>query len=141
LGAPALDNYNETFSLAALMTIFTLLPFVLFVGVDGTVSTMFTDGSDGQSSMASSYLGLLKSNAIWVIVGAWSGSILGELMKHKKAADRFLMTNFPAPLDWERPWQIYPIPNICGAVLGHAFGNLYGLGRLWWTRKSAAKSN
>jgi GPI biosynthesis protein family Pig-F len=93
LGAPALDSYNETFSLAALLTIFTLLPFVLFVGVDGTVNTVFTDGSDVQSALATSYLGLLKNNAIWVIVGAWSGSILGEFVRIGKTS-KYIMTLF-----------------------------------------------
>jgi GPI ethanolamine phosphate transferase 2/3 subunit F len=78
LGAPALDGHNETFSLSMLLTIFTLLPFILFVGVEGTMNTLFSEVTDVQSNLTNAYLSMLKNNAIAVIVGAWSGSIMGE---------------------------------------------------------------
>ncbi len=31
------------------------------------------------------------------------------------------------PLDWDRPWQRFPVPPTVGAVLGHAGGTLLAL--------------
>lgn len=31
---------------------------------------------------------------------------------------------FPILLDWERPWQVWPVPCCCGAILGFVVGNL-----------------
>ncbi|XP_058834526.1 uncharacterized protein LOC131691868 [Topomyia yanbarensis] len=101
LGAP-LDQYEETVSLAATLTTLTIFPIILFIGHSDTLQLLFTETFKLRNFIANSYLALLKNNFIAVILGAWGASVV-------------------APLDWDRPWQVYPVPNIVGAVAG-AFG-------------------
>ncbi|CAG9804876.1 unnamed protein product [Chironomus riparius] len=108
LGAPALEKYLETFTLSALLTGITLFPISLFIGVSGTISILMTESFDLSNVTAQAFLKLLKRNAYLVIFGAFIGSVV-------------------FPLDWDRPWQIYPIPNIVGAVTGQMLGSFYCL--------------
>ncbi|XP_058458901.1 uncharacterized protein LOC131435243 [Malaya genurostris] len=101
LGAP-LDQYEETTSLAAALTTLTILPITLFIGHSGTIRLLFSEAFELRSPIANSYLTLLKNNCIGVILGAWGASVV-------------------APLDWDRPWQVYPVPNVVGAI-GGSFG-------------------
>ncbi|KAL9700451.1 hypothetical protein quinque_003892 [Culex quinquefasciatus] len=101
LGAP-LDQFEETVSLAATLTTLTVFPIGLFIGYADTVRLFFSEAFDLRTPLANSYLTLLKNNCIGVILGAWGASVV-------------------APLDWDRPWQVYPVPNVVGAI-GGAFG-------------------
>ncbi|XP_055606375.1 uncharacterized protein LOC129754379 isoform X2 [Uranotaenia lowii] len=101
LGAP-LDQYEETVSLASVLTSLTIFPIVLFLGHTETMRLLFSESLELRSSLANGYLNLLKNNCIGVILGAWGASVV-------------------APLDWDRPWQVYPVPNVVGAIAG-AFG-------------------
>jgi hypothetical protein len=38
------------------------------------------------------------------LLGAWLGAV-------------------PIPLDWNRPWQVWPVPCSCGAVAGSVLGS------------------
>lgn len=106
--APALEKYLETFTLSALLTGITLFPISLFIGVSGTISILMTESFDLSNITSQAFLKLLKRNAYLVIFGAFIGSVV-------------------FPLDWDRPWQIYPIPNIVGAVTGQMLGSFYCL--------------
>lgn len=106
ISAPVFDHYEETFTLSALLTSLTLFPVSIFVGVSGTVSLLTTDSYELSNIVSQSYLKLLKRNAILVTCGAYVASIV-------------------FPLDWDRPWQIYPVPNVVGAITGHMFGSFY----------------
>lgn len=106
LTAPALENYEETFTLSALLTGLTLFPISIFVGVSGAVSLLFTDSFELNNAVSQAYLKLLKRNAFLVIFGAFVGSAV-------------------FPLDWDRPWQIYPIPNVVGAITAQMVGCFY----------------
>ena len=57
--------------------------------------------------------GLILRNGLGTVVGAWFGA-------------------FPIPLDWDRPWQAWPITCVVGAVAGNA---LAGLGSLLTIRQ------
>lgn len=35
------------------------------------------------------------------------------------------------PLDWDRPWQAYPIPATMGSLAGHAVGAAVGAAAVW----------
>lgn len=120
LGASPLGNYEETFTLACLMTILTLMPLTLFVGANGTISILFTENFDLQSNLSNSYLNLLKRNSFVVIFGAWAGSVV-------------------VPLDWDRAWQNYPIGNIVGALGGHFAVSFYCLGESVLTQIKSKK--
>lgn len=107
LGAP-LEQYEETVSLAFVLTSLTIFPVIIFIGYSETLQLLFTESLELRTPIANGYLNLLKNNCIGVILGAWGASVV-------------------APLDWDRPWQVYPVPNMVGAI-GGAFGmNLFTL--------------
>ncbi|XP_053676058.1 phosphatidylinositol-glycan biosynthesis class F protein [Anopheles nili] len=102
LGAP-LDQYEETFSLALTLTTVTIFPIMLLLGQSQTYQLLLSETLELKNHLANSYLNLLKNNCIGVILGAWGASVV-------------------APLDWDRPWQVYPIPNVVGSI-----GGLFGM--------------
>ncbi|XP_035912444.1 glycosylphosphatidylinositol anchor biosynthesis protein 11 [Anopheles stephensi] len=102
VGAP-LDQYEETLSLAVTLTTVTIFPIILFIGQMQTYQLLLSETLELKSPLANSYLNLLKNNCIGVILGAWGASVV-------------------APLDWDRPWQVYPIPNVVGSI-----GGLFGI--------------
>lgn len=106
LGASYHQNYEETLALSILLTALTILPIGLFLGPSKTVQYLFYDSFELISTFDVWQLELLQYNAFGTLVGAWAGSIV-------------------APLDWDRPWQAYPIPNVVGAVLGFSFANIH----------------
>ena len=95
-------------TLSSLLTSLTLFPISLIVGVSGTISILLTDSFELVNVTSQAFLRLLKRNAYLVIFGAFIGSVV-------------------FPLDWDRPWQIYPIPNIVGAITGQMLGSFYTL--------------
>lgn len=106
ISAPPLEKYEETFTLSALLASLTLFPVSIFIGVSGTVSILFTESFELVNVVSQAYLKLLKRNAFLVIFGAFVGSAV-------------------FPLDWDRPWQIYPIPNFVGSITGQMMGCFY----------------
>ncbi|XP_035228453.1 phosphatidylinositol-glycan biosynthesis class F protein-like isoform X2 [Stegodyphus dumicola] len=63
----------------------------------------------------------LQQLIICTIVGAWLGAI-------------------PIPLDWDRPWQTWPITCCIGSVLGYCFGHfLIGMRLLYMFYKEKKK--
>uniref|UniRef100_A0A1L8D9C0 Putative conserved plasma membrane protein n=1 Tax=Nyssomyia neivai TaxID=330878 RepID=A0A1L8D9C0_9DIPT len=107
LGAPATEHHEETLTLASVLTILTVLPLTVFLGPSGCLQYIWTESfvESGGNKANNSYMELLTISAAGAIFGAWSASIV-------------------APLDWDRQWQVYPIPNIVGALLGYALGDL-----------------
>lgn len=106
LGAPYHTKYEGTLALSLILTSLTILPIGLFLGPSKTIQYLFYDTFELYSSFDIWQLELLQYNAFGTLVGAWAGSIV-------------------APLDWDRPWQVYPIPNFVGAVLGFTFANIH----------------
>ncbi|XP_050075434.1 phosphatidylinositol-glycan biosynthesis class F protein [Anopheles maculipalpis] len=102
VGAP-LDQYEETLSLAVTLTTVTIFPIILLIGQSQTYQLLLSETLELKSPLTNSYLNLLKNNCIGVILGAWGASVV-------------------APLDWDRPWQVYPIPNVVGSI-----GGLFGM--------------
>lgn len=112
MGAPLTDHYTETVTLALLLTGLIALPFVLFVGHSNAIF-MLRNGDDGPEFVDGSdtaYAEALRITALGVMFGAWAASIV-------------------YPLDWDRSWQAYPIPNIVGGIMGYAGANIYMLAR------------
>lgn len=108
-GAPVLDHYPETCALAVLLTILAVFPIVQFLGMHNALQ-VFRSGSDLGfiNKLDAAYLDVCKVTAIGVVFGAWAGSVA-------------------YPLDWDRNWQAYPIPNVVGAIGGLAVANCYQL--------------
>lgn len=106
MGASYHGYYEETLALSLLLTTLTILPIALFLGATKTIQYLCYDTFELSSTFEIWQLKLLQYNAFGTLIGAWSGSIV-------------------TPLDWDRLWQSYPIPNIVGAVLGFTFANIH----------------
>ena len=107
LGAP-MDQAEETIVLATTLTALTVFPLCLFLGHNETMNLLLSEHFEMKTPTDEAYLAILKNACLGVILGAWAGSVV-------------------APLDWDRPWQVYPIPNVVGALLGLFFANFYNL--------------
>ena len=90
-----------------LLTLLTAYPVLLILGP--SISSLFSVYSSHSTSTLTSTLFL-----IWMmtVLGAWLGA-------------------FSLPLDWDRPWQVWPTPCCLGAVGGHVAGNVVAAGRVW----------
>lgn len=106
LGAPVLQNYEQTFVLSLLLTLLSVSPTVFLLGGSGALQVCFCEKPDFLTKSEETALDLFKYNALGGILGAWAGSVV-------------------SPLDWDRDWQAYPIPNVIGALLGSALANIY----------------
>ncbi|XP_067646932.1 uncharacterized protein PIG-F [Eurosta solidaginis] len=111
LGAPVLQNYEQTFVLSLLLTLQTTSPTIFLLGGSGALQLCFCEKPDTITKSEDTAIGLFKYNALGAILGAWAGSVV-------------------APLDWDRDWQAYPIPNVVGALIGCALGNIYACSRI-----------
>ncbi|OAT04076.1 phosphoethanolamine transferase PIGF [Blastomyces gilchristii SLH14081] len=98
-GAPFTSNLPATILCAAHMSI-----------LSGT-SLIYVHGTDG--AVWQEIWGISRAiDAVWgatvgVGLGAWFGAV-------------------PIPLDWDRPWQTYPITIITGAYIGYVLGYMVG---------------
>lgn len=99
-GAPVFSDFQETCMFSLITTTFTALPLCLYFGADNTVNMFLSitsfEGSDVQK------LFMLKLRL--TLFGAWLGAIV-------------------IPLDWNRPWQDWPIPCNVGAIAGYMVGS------------------
>ncbi|CAH8617533.1 unnamed protein product [Schistosoma rodhaini] len=92
LGAPILEQWKETGLMSLVLTICTNFPFLMF----------FEGNLDNLRSVLAPSLPEEKFVAFigyGCVIGAWLSA-------------GFLV------LDWDRPWQAWPIPCIIGAILG-----------------------
>ncbi|XP_015773139.1 PREDICTED: phosphatidylinositol-glycan biosynthesis class F protein-like, partial [Acropora digitifera] len=96
-------DYNrqteETFCWALLMSHLAVLPACSLLGphVDLIPKIFFSTWSDATPE---AYFQCLIT---CTLIGAWLGA-------------------FPIPLDWDRPWQVWPIPCVIGALVGYITG-------------------
>ncbi|PYI31445.1 hypothetical protein BP00DRAFT_446454 [Aspergillus indologenus CBS 114.80] len=102
-GAPFTTHHAQTALCAAHMALLTAVPLVYVHGVDGAVWKEVWGAGRPADAVWGAALG--------TCVGAWLGAV-------------------PIPLDWDRPWQAFPITILAGAYLGFATGTL--LGRTKW---------
>lgn len=93
LGAPILEQQKETLLFALLMVTLTVVPFCLSFGYSATGVALLELTSRNPDSK----IGVFQRGACLVIFGAWLGAVV-------------------IPLDWDRPWQQWPIPCSAGAV-------------------------
>ncbi|XP_066148643.1 phosphatidylinositol-glycan biosynthesis class F protein [Euwallacea fornicatus] len=99
-GAPFFTKQEETFTFALTMGVLTVLPSSLHLGPDKSPSILLSLSS----------LNITNSQRPFVIVaqltclGAWLGAVV-------------------IPLDWNKPYQVWPIPCILGALAGCFLGN------------------
>ena len=102
-GAPFFEQYSETWHLAAVVSTTAITP--LFSVLDSRPATwgrvLLANEDITRSERA------LQLVAAASVVGAWLGA-------------------FPIPLDWDRPWQRWPVSVVIGAVYGAAAARLAG---------------
>ena len=127
-------NFSQTtLAFCLFMTIQTGLPIILVYGSDtigGCVMYVFfnqeeqvKDDKDtfGEDNMSlSSYVPIAQAlyvNAVGAFVGAWFGA-------------------FPIPLDWDRPWQEWPISCNIGLSVGVFMGSCVSLYKASQLRKN-----
>ncbi|KAG5328207.1 PIGF protein, partial [Acromyrmex heyeri] len=103
-GAPILTDHEETTMLVITLITLTYVSTSLHLGQDHTVDIL-----TGVYSLKSTILSnALKLNIQMTILGTWLGAIV-------------------IPLDWDRPWQAWPIPCVIGALLGYLIGHFITL--------------
>ncbi|KAL1139992.1 hypothetical protein AAG570_006969 [Ranatra chinensis] len=97
-GAQVLKNFEETFMFSMLLSQLTIFPLCLNVGASDIPHLLSTMES------SNAIHSLLIMNIKGTLAGAWLGAIV-------------------IPLDWDRPWQEWPIPcsvgAFCGYILSH----------------------
>lgn len=98
-GAPASTYIHQTFLCAVHISILSVQPLVYVYNLD----------SNTWKDIISAKLPL---NGVYgASVGAWVGAWLGAI---------------PIPLDWDRPWQQWPITILTGCYIGTAVGTIVG---------------
>ncbi|XP_015518058.1 phosphatidylinositol-glycan biosynthesis class F protein [Neodiprion lecontei] len=103
-GCPLLTHHEETIMLTLTLTSLTLIPASLHLGVDESIALL--TGAPLQSSNV--LVEAVKRNIQATLLGTWLGATV-------------------IPLDWNRPWQAWPIPCITGALIGYMIAHFFTL--------------
>ncbi|KAG0056298.1 hypothetical protein BGZ83_005665 [Gryganskiella cystojenkinii] len=103
-GAGLVYQAKETSQLACYLSLLTFYPASFVLGTDvSSWLRIFIHNSPETYTEAAFYC-----QGMMAIFGAWLGSIV-------------------IPLDWDRPWQAWPVPCILGAFLFYMIGTMVGL--------------
>ncbi|DAZ94766.1 TPA: hypothetical protein N0F65_011330 [Lagenidium giganteum] len=103
-GAPVYHLVWRTFLLATLLASMTTVPAAMAFGTQQPLEWVdivltFRRGSSQETYVACTTIG--------AALGAYAGAL-------------------PIPLDWDRPWQQWPLTCVYGCIGGHSFGLLLG---------------
>uniref|UniRef100_A0A060T8U2 Glycosylphosphatidylinositol anchor biosynthesis protein 11 n=1 Tax=Blastobotrys adeninivorans TaxID=409370 RepID=A0A060T8U2_BLAAD len=99
-GAPATTYLGETFLCALHISVLSVQPLVFVYNLDSNIWKDIISVN-------------LPLNGVYgASVGTWLGAWLGAIV---------------IPLDWDRPWQRWPLPIVGGAYLGTAIGTIVGV--------------
>ncbi|KAF7293048.1 hypothetical protein MIND_01204200 [Mycena indigotica] len=113
LGAPTNSHLPQTFLFAVLLSILTtFVPSYTFgspfSGTDSTVTRLTWIRLFSDLSCRSPVERAILYPSIGTIVGSWIGVI-------------------PIALDWDRPWQAWPLTPTTGAITGYIFASILAL--------------
>jgi len=100
-GAPFVDKAARTLLWSCLMSALTFLPTSCLFGSDVDTWQRILRLDRPRNSMEIACL----LPAVGCIAGAWIGA-------------------FPIPLDWDRPWQVWPTSCVIGSEIGYSVGLL-----------------
>lgn len=103
-GAPFFSEQEQTFVFALLLSILTVLPLLLHLGPDLTF-TILCNGTNYDGDVFSE---IFIISVRLTLFGAWLGAVV-------------------IPLDWDRPWQVWPIPCNIGATCGYVASQMFVL--------------
>lgn len=92
-GAEIFSKHEETFMFSSLLSVLTIFPTCINLGSHSILN--FLSGNKPHDKLEI----LIHRNLYFTIFGAWLGA-------------------FVIPLDWDRPWQEWPIPCSLGAMIG-----------------------
>ncbi|KAF3830965.1 hypothetical protein GH733_002203, partial [Mirounga leonina] len=98
-GAPLIELVLETFLFAIILSTFTTLSCLCLLGPNIKACIRVFSRNGVTSILENS----LQITTISSFIGTWLGA-------------------FPIPLDWERPWQVWPISCTFGATYGYVAG-------------------
>lgn len=100
-GAPFLTHQEQNLMFALILSIFTILPVCLHCGHEAGLSILLTLTNYDGNELFKKFV----FNARLTFLGAWFGACV-------------------IPLDWEKPYQEWPIPCYFGAVFGYLVSNV-----------------
>lgn len=100
-GAPFLSQHEETLMLATLLAVITIFPITKYIGIDATIH--YLSGLKGFNGDA--LTNMFMRNIALTLCGAWAGAIV-------------------IPLDWDRVWQVWPVPCYLGTFGGYLAANM-----------------
>eukprot|EP00899_Mesostigma_viride_P017547 jgi/Mesvir1/25794/Mv06772-RA.1 len=116
-GAPYTEQVEETLHFSLLLAVLAVAPAVCVLGFDrASYSRLFLDS--GKAASLAEVAVVMP--ALGAVLGAWLGAAV-------------------IPLDWDRPWQVWPISCVFGMVAGHAFGLANVVVTVSWRMHKAAK--
>ncbi|KAK3094079.1 hypothetical protein FSP39_023958 [Pinctada imbricata] len=115
-GAPFFESVAETFHFAMVMTSTAVLPPLCALGIN--FSSWIRVFAQNKPELGPE--SVVQIVTILSILGAWLGA-------------------FPIPLDWDRPWQIWPITCVLGSILGHIVGLFCGAIHLMYSYRKLKK--
>lgn len=105
MGAPLASHLVETFLLAVHLLMVAVYPVLVYVRLDfELLGRLFEVDNVYHTVLHNQVL----SSSFFAVVGTWLGVI-------------------PIPLDWDRPWQQWPITLLAGGYVGAFFGGLVSL--------------
>lgn len=100
-GAPVLECHEETLMLSTLLTLLTVFSLILHCGVESSMQLLFGVKGYGKDTI----IEMLVNDALLAVCGAWLGAVV-------------------IPLDWNTPWQQWPIPCYLGCIGGYLLSNV-----------------
>lgn len=95
-GAPVFSQHEETTMLTIILTCLTFVPTSFHLGVNTAINILTGRETQKDNVFINAANIVIKST----LLGTWSGAIV-------------------IPLDWDKPWQVWPIPCVTGALLGY----------------------
>ncbi|KAJ2744804.1 hypothetical protein GGI20_002657 [Coemansia sp. BCRC 34301] len=108
-GAPFVTQHAETFMAALNMALLGVTPAILTLKPSTEAWRKALVGGGGEGSGRKSVPELWAAGLFWfTFLASWASAYF-------------------IPLDWDRPWQKWPIPIVGGAFLGNLVGLLYVL--------------
>lgn len=103
-GAPLLSHQGKTAAFVTHLWLQSVVPIILIEGPKIERLLTIIQGQESEDALGL----LLKRNAFGAIGGAWLGA-------------------FPIPLDWDRPWQSWPLTCILGTFAASLLTHTWSL--------------
>lgn len=116
-GAPLTSQVEETSHYAALLSVNTVLPACMILGPNMETWIRVFLYKSPENPLESS----LCISCVCSILGAWLGA-------------------FPIPLDWDRPWQVWPVSCVIGNLIGYVVGLVISTVWLLYQQRKSRKT-